>query len=474
MKKLVLLLAAFASFGTAQTVFPGNDSHIYWWGAWTFTSTAATGDANKRVDFSATCGTIEVQLFGSQTYQISVDGGAAAPVTPTGATWIYQTVFGPGADTTHTITISGSFVRYDATVRCTGAAPAMVTPTGYGTYFALVGSTNIASDGPSQTTAGNNPNNHWISADGALRFLGSMTDLYAWTGDTYNSTTLWMDGAQVASFGNTATNSFAWQLKHWYSALDPGIHNWELKQSGNMTDSTHGAMGGEAYIYQIMLSGGSGLVAQNQVRKLSVGFYGDSIECETGVGLINGLYGHGTLGPSSIGMAGERSCNSGQSVSTFLRDNTSQITSGTSHKVIVLEGGSGDNQALKAIGDCATAATFTGDEKTMIHNAAAAMPAGSVILIRSVLPHLFTNFASRSLYTAAQLVAVNCYMASDSLAQSIPAYWIGTDNWIIPTSGVDTVDGGHPNASGNAKVAMNDAPGFSAAVNLRSFGWMSQ
>jgi len=167
-------------------------------------------------------------------------------------------------------------------------------------------------------------------------------------------------------------------------------------------------------------------------------------------------------------MGSQHRGNTGQRVSTFLRDNTSQITAASPKpRVLVVQGGTNDVAGAVTIGDAVTPGTFTGDYKTMLVNLGAGLTAPTVMVCRGIMPKTGSAPAVIAPYNTAIQVAIAAYMATNP---AVPAYYNSADAWLIPAT--DLGDRTHPNDIGSAKVAAHEIPAVQAAYFVRSFSWM--
>jgi lysophospholipase L1-like esterase len=425
---------------------------------------------NAQVNIGVNGTSADMQFLGASTFSVSVDGGSFSTFTTQGnlSEYTWAPLFSGLSDGHHKVIITGTgtypYIAAIASVRVTGSSPSLYTDTFDAAQLPIRNtpfSTYGAVDG-SPATAGTIITNsyNWNPGDGSIRFSAAVTSIsvfgYSYLGKT--SFHVYQDGLIIATGMTSFSNTFG--FLNVASGLDGLSHTYEIAFS--QYDSSNVQWN----LYSVIL-GGTGLNSSAQSSKSTLGWYGDSIVLQDAFisTIHDSSLGDGFITSHAVGTSIVRKGFSGQRVSTFLRDSTSNIT-GISPlpKIVLVAGGTNDMGASVTIGDVSTAGTFTGDYKTMISNIASSLSAGSTILARAILPRSGYSTGTRSSYVTAQQAAVTSYMAG---SPSIPVYFFDTDTWVNTTS--DMIDGTHPNISGYAKIANREIPIINGFYNTSSY-----
>lgn len=423
-------VATTNSSGLAGSAVNYNNAALWWLGSWSLQSTyyQSMGSTVSALDTIITGSNADVQIFGGQTYTITVDG-VPRSVTVPGGVFQWNYVLSGATNTAHTVRVSGLYInrvtfRVSGTVSSPYTGNLVLASAPYTSYGVVEG-------GPvSSNSFGYNPVYLCSNNGCTIRFYAAASEIRIWGYQFRGSVwRVYSDGVLVSEQTISATG--AWQDFTVATGLDTSQHLYEVTPV-----STLDAIGNAPYYYSLILAGGTGFVSQAvPARPARVAWYGDSIIF--GIGVSDLAQQNIAQVASMLTLDFVQKGNPSQKVSTYLRDNTAQILGTPNY--LWLEGG---------VNDCilsVNAATFEADYGTMMSNAAAKVAVGGKILVRSLFA---TGCGSYATYNTAIQAAITAYNAG---APSIPATYYDATTWGLVAG--DFGDGLHPNAAGYAKIA---------------------
>lgn len=443
------------------TTIAGSNSSLYFLGYWVPSSGSGhnfqlISGTNSRLDTVVTGTDCDIQLYGGQNYTLTVDGTPTSITAPASTTtWVWYSLFAGKSNTAHTVSVTGLAFDTDNTLRVVGSG--VSSPTGYGPYYQISAaplSTYSAIEGSPTTSSTSGYTASpltWGEAGAGIRFKANVTDLWLWGFHSSDQLVVLQDGVALTPL--TVDNSSVFDLFHVASGLS-GTHEYEITYIG-ATNSGHGSLN---FASGVMLGGGTGLVSLAHTARSGIASYGDSIVQQSQANCVTScMQGDWWLSTRPLNYIEDRRGNAGQQVSTYLRDNTAQITSLSPAPVAAwLCGGVNDQISGVTIGAVGTPGTFTGDDYTMIANVVSGLPPHTPVFHRAILPNSSANSSNRSTYNTAIQTAVNAYVAANPGAT---VYYVPTDNWIISSGSTDLIDSVlHPNSSGYAKIANRQIP----------------
>ncbi len=467
------------------TSYPYNNPNFYFIAA---TSTGTFGGRNWISDSGAgdffettlTGTDAQVLLLSGETtdLQISIDGNSTTTINTnniaSGNAYVWVPLFSGLTDAPHTIVVqnlSTGINYYDrtTTVQLKGSSPATATPTGFGPLTVASSAVNAGKVLIDDYAATNYPATghantvHWTYMDGGVSFKASAADVWVYANDDSGPLSLYQDGTYLGTVV-TGTQDGFFRLYHLGTGLDAAVHTYEIVSSGTWTTPGGEPGGANAYIYSLMLAGGSGLQSPPTSALPIETFYGDSITAGAGLGDNNGREVDASIVSRNIGHTDYRVAYGGQEVSTWGRDNTS-LLAGSPHPYRVWVR-LGTNDAINGVtlGSVGTPNTFIGDYYTMVSNIRTAVGSGAPIYIEELFPTTSYSTSTRLTYNTAIQTAVTTYMNNTG---DTNVKLINTDNWINTTT--DEVDGLHPNATGYALMANREIP-FAAATGYTVSG----
>jgi lysophospholipase L1-like esterase len=402
--------------------------------------------------------------------QISVDGNSTTTINTSniasGNSFVWVPLFSGLADTPHTVVVKDlaygddNYFDQATTVQVKGSSPATATPTGFGTFIvanSAVNAGNILLDNYALTnvTVTGHPNTvQWTYMPGGLYFKASASDIWLYADNVSGPFSLYQDGVYL---GTTLTGAQdgRFTLYHVASGLDTGVHTYEIVSSG--TWITPGSSpGAAAFVYGLMLSGGSGLQSPPSSGIPIEAFYGDSITSGGGSSAIadnNGREVDTSIVSHLIGHTDYRAAAGGQTVA-WGRDNTSLLAGSPHPYRLWVRLGTNDAIGGTTLGAVGTPNTFIGNYYTMLSNIRTAVGSGVPIYLEEIFPTSYYSSGTRTTYNNAIATAVNTFVTNTS---DTNLKLINTDNWINTTT--DTIgDGLHPNAQGYAKIANREIP----------------
>lgn len=471
---LCLLMAGLSPAGA--TVFAFTNPGVHATGPFTlngsFVGRAAylPGAVGVQVNGVAT-GTQVVLSYNassSTALTVTVDGTPTTPTLTTGNVWSTLTIYTGLSDSpaTHTVQLywnaTGCAVDSASFLTVTGTAPAIAFPSGWvaptltyanSSHLRLEDTTTVASFSGFPVIQSAFP-------DATFSFKGSCDTVWAFLfckGISYRLTD-WGNGNVLGYDGPTvvtpSTSKWAWvQL---FTGLDNTTsHIWGVTETPQNSVNTQGSN-----IYALMLStsGAAGTfdLSYFPVARRMVGFYGDSL-------IAANFGGTGIQQDSSYGAAHQISlkCNvgvynrghSGQTVTTYLRDHTSDITSlSPQPSILIMDGGINDMGGAGA--SSSPSSTFAADDKTMLTNLLTGT--SYKIYYLSVTPKTGFPQATVAAWNSATGNGLQANVAS--VISTNPAYakrltYVETIPWLLTGSlGTDYAtnffDGLHPNPIG--------------------------
>lgn len=288
----------------------------------------------------------------------------------------------------------------------------------------------------------------WSGSLGAVDVNATGSAVKVWALNYDNAFCLYQDGAAVGSRVKLSS-SVVFSEATLATGLTGTHEYWIIPCSG--VASEHWA--GTVIVPLIRFVGGAPTGAKPASRYLFV-MYGDSA-VGSGGGLDNSsLTDSGQLVISS-GYSAQIDPQSGQSVSTYLRDHAAAGTipyAANSPDLVILEGGSNDDQTSVTIGNNTTPGMFQGDYVTMVRNVQTNAHPPTKLLARGILPYTGSNSGNIASYVAAQAAAV----AYVNTTYGTNVCFYHTTGWITPPT--DTSDGVHPNVTGYLKMANRQIP----------------
>lgn len=408
----------------------------------------------------------DMAIVGIPTTAIStiniIDGAAAANSNYTGFvanTYTAMPVFSGLSDALHSVdsqVITGIFLDMgtgattNGSILVAGASPAISAPSGnWGTAYSL--------DSAPFTTYG--VRDAWPIGDGftfgghnikslvngqSLRFASDSSFITIYGKAVGQKFELYCDGASVGTVTIPSAATFYTRQELFTGLNTASVHEYELIAYSPTVFST----GPATYIIGYLELGGVGIASVAHTARPIISWYGDSIIA-------------GTLMPTTdsrdishwqvcraIGKTSGNLGNSGQNVSVYLKNNTSQIYA--TSVAVVCNGGINDLTASVNV------ATFQSDYGIMIDNIRARVGAGVPIYCRQILPcPAATTAGTRATYNAA---------IPASISGKADVYTYSTDNWLSSGASSDCGDTKHPSASGNIKVSNREIPILSATA----------
>ncbi len=336
------MASATFTWTSNNVYFFGNLVHI---GNYSGEQMASLSGQNARTELLPAGTAFNMRLLVGQTYSVVVDGGASTPIVPSGTndTWQNTVIFTGLSDTTHTVVFTGQYVNESQFCTVTGAAPALAQPTGYGTsYLPLFNVSNgailanVVADGVYTKTSNEGYANVLQGTQLAVRWVGNHGDVWIWCNDAAQAKfVLLADGNEVGLY-TPPVGIDRYNLAHVGANLS-GTHTYELVQVG---------IGKAAYIHGLMFGGGTGVQASSLTTKPIWGLYGDSIAAMSTGPIGNQDFRIGDFWQlcRAAGAFPYQWGSPGQPISTYLRDNTANITALSPNPpvLVTLEGGTND------------------------------------------------------------------------------------------------------------------------------------
>lgn len=452
------------------TSFPGNTTGISWLGEWSSSTQAGETTWNRTGSSSIMragwVGTdLEIRMYGPAspyTYWVSIDGGAEVSYNTTaGQNWVL--VATGLADTAHTVSIRSNtttsflYISYANTLRVTGAAPAVQYRPGYGPLID-VNSPYVTQTGnpKTTTTAGYSAGRilwweaSWASPNsyngGGVRFVADCTDIWCWAyefGSSGNPTkwALIQDGVLLGITSSTNANQYGlFQLGTGLS----GTHTYEII---NVWSATSGHQWG--YLTQVMLGGGTGIVASTPAARPLTAFFGDSIALEKD-GTANGTLGRAFKTTQALG---HECLKLGKNAETWTwgKANTGNVTGGTKKPKTVFVC-LGANEIINNT----SIVTMEADAVITLNNLLTGLDSDALIFVEGVFDSTWPGMSlRRTSYNAAIASAV-------ATVNNPRCTFLNTDGVINPAT--DTADTLHPNSAGYTKISAFEVAAYQAAT----------
>lgn len=452
------------------TAFAGNTAGISWLGQWL--SSTEGGETTWRRGGSSSVlhagwvGTdLEIRVYGPATpydYWVSIDGGAFTKyTTASGQNWV--TVATGLSDAPHTVAVRSNtttsflYLSYVNTLRVTGAAPAIQYRTGYGPLVDVDSPYVVQTGNPKTTATAGYTNGRicywettWGSPNtyngGGIRFVADVTDIWCWAyefGSSGNPTkwALIQDGVLLGVTSSSNANQYG--LFHLGTGLS-GTHTYEII---NVWSSSTGHQWG--FLTQIMLGGGSGIVASTPAARPLMAFFGDSITLEKD-GTSNGTEGRAFKTSQALGFECLKLGRNGETW-TWGKSATSFVTGGTKKPKVVWVC-FGANEAITG----SSIVTMEADAVIVLNDLLTGLDADALIFVEGIFPSTFTNMAAnRDTYNAAIASAV-------ATVNNPRCTFLNTNGVISPAT--DTADTLHPNAAGYTKISAFEVAAYLAAT----------